>query len=130
MKVFKSLKAKVALLGVCVALACGFSGAAYASSHNFGNTLPGFQENVTVQAGTRTSGSASASVSVSSGGTRKCWLWCDAPSVGTRLTDSVLVTGNNQYTLSYYNRNSGNVYLRGCTDGWQDPNYISGYVSF
>ena len=25
MKVFKSLKAKVALLGVCVALACGFS---------------------------------------------------------------------------------------------------------
>ena len=45
MKVFKSLKAKVALLGVCVALACGFSGAAYASSHNFGYTLPGFQEN-------------------------------------------------------------------------------------
>lgn len=130
MKVFKSIKAKVALLGVCAALACGFGGTAYASSHNLGYTLPGFQENVTIQAGTRTSSSASAAVNVTSGGTRKLWLWCDAPSIGDRLTNSVLVTGNSYYTLSYLNRNSGNVYLRGCTDGWQEPNYIRGTVNF
>lgn len=130
MKVFKSIKAKVALLGVCAALACGFSGTAYASSHTFGYTLPGFQENVTIQAGTRTSSSASAAVNVTSGGARKLWLWCDAPSIGDRLTNSVLVTGNSYYTLSYLNRNSGNVYLRGCIDGWQEPNYISGTVNF
>lgn len=127
---FKTFKAKAVLLSLLVVMACGFSGAAYATSHSFGYTLPGFQENVTVQAGSRASGSPSAGVSVSSGGPRKLWLWCDAPSIGTRLTNSVLVTSNSYYTLSYYNRNAGSVYLRGCTDGWQEPNYISGRVTF
>lgn len=113
-----------------LALTLVLGGTAFATSHSFGYTLPGYQENVTVQAGNRPSSSYSADDSVYSGGTRKLWLWCDAPSVNNRVSNSVLVTGNTSYSISYWNRSSGDVYLRGCTDGWQEPNYISGFVVF
>lgn len=130
MKFMHKLQGRVVIAFVSVLLLLSLGGLAYASAHNFGYTLPGYQENVTVQAGTRSSASASAAVSVYSGGEKKLWLWCDAPSVNTRLTNSVLVTGNNYYSLPYWNKASGSVYLRGCTDGWQSPNYISGRVTF
>ena len=109
-----------------------FAGAvAYASAGNFGYTLPEYQGNVTVTSGTRSSTASVAWVRVDSiAGGRTAYLWCDAPTVNTRVTDSVLVSAGNSYTLSYYSKASGNVFLRGCTNGWTSPTYISGYVNF
>lgn len=130
MKWLKSKGRIVAAVGLATMLVLSFGVSAFASSGTFGYTLPGYQENVTVRSGTRTSSSTGASVRIDQGGTKRLWLWCDAPKVNTRVTNSCLVTKNTRYTLSYWSRAKGNVYLRACTDGWQEPNYISGTVSF
>ncbi|WP_143757988.1 hypothetical protein [Collinsella sp. An2] len=131
MRFTHALKGRLAIILVAMGLFLGLGGIAYASSVDFGYTLPGYQENVTLKSGTRASSSSGAGVNVTrNDNNKKFWLWCDAPSVNTRVTNSVLVTGKNYYTLSYWTRGSGNVHLRGCTDGWQEPNYVAGNVSF
>lgn len=130
-------KMKKRLLGgggailVVAALSLGFAAFAFASEGPFGNTLPGWQQNITVTSGSRNAGSDVAWVEVNSidDGAR-AWLWCDEGWEGNRLTDSSEVWASNSYTLPYYNRNGGGVLLRGCTDGWTSPKYISGYVNF
>lgn len=131
MKPAHALKGKIAVVIVALGVFLGFGGVALATTSSFGYTLPGYQENVTLASGTRASSSTSAAATVTANNNnQKFWLWCDSGSVGNRLTNSVLVTGKTTYYLTYWNTGSGKVCLRGCTDGWQTPNYVGGSVTF
>lgn len=131
MEMKKKLTRVPLILAAALSLSLFAGMAAYASAGSFGYTLPEFQGNVTVTSGTRSSTASVAWVEVYSiTDNATAYLWCDAPSVNTRATDSVLVSAGNSYTPAYYSKASGNVYLRGCTNGWTSPKYISGYVNF